>query len=290
MRHIKQGDLSGMISEERLREAEKALAELIKLPPDERSQFIEDHSNIWSSIKEILSRLSYGKCWYSEALIAFSELEVDHFRPKNRVSNAGVRHRGYWWLAFSWQNYRLAYSLINKRRRDLREDNIQGKGCHFPLLDEATRVPDTMPCATTGERPVLIDPCIKSDVRLLDYAIEDGKVVERFSASADRIRHERARISIDLYHLNEGTLIRLRKDIQVSIVHAADTIERLDREREVVGTLTESQEHTYDVQIQHLGNLIHSASHFSAFARACLRQIGSKGWNTYLLEELLESV
>lgn len=283
MRHIKNSDLLGLMSEQWLKEAADALEILVGLPPENRSTFINENGKIWSDLKSALSKISHEKCWYSEARIAPSELEIDHFRPKNRVSKSKLPHKGYWWLSFQWTNFRLAYSLVNKRRRDPRDENIQGKGCYFPLIDEDARVTDAKPAPTDRERPQLIDPCVKADVGLLDYAVEDGKVVERFTLVQDMERHERAKVSIDLFHLNEGTLIRDRHELQVAIRHAANRIEDLETLRESAGPLSKKDQEEYDLFINQIGDLINSASRFSSFARACVRQGGDRGWNTELL-------
>lgn len=283
MRHIKKSDVLGHIKEAWLTEAQNALSELKKKPADERGSYIATQGKVWSQFKEALSRVSHEKCWYSEARIAPSELEMDHFRPKNKVSGSLEPHAGYWWLAFDWNNFRLAYSLINKRRRDTRVEDVQGKGCYFPLVDENVRVPDTHPADTTPEFPTLIDPYKKSDVQLLDYAVEEGKVIERYSMEEHEVRHKRAKRSIELYHLNEGTLIRDRQELQVLIGHFVKNIERLAVKKEQEGILSDAEEREYDDQIDQLGNLINSASKFSSFARSCVKQYGDRGWNTELL-------
>lgn len=283
MRHIKQNDLIGSISNAWSQDAAKALTELTSAAPGARSELINKNYQIWSSLKGTMAALSHQKCWYSEKRIAVSELEVDHFRPKSRVSGITPPHRGYWWLAFDWKNFRLAYSLINKRRTDSREGNVQGKGCYFPLIDEAARIPDDPPAAIATERPKLVDPCVASDVLLLDYAVEDGKVVERYKLEKDAIRFERANVSIDLFHLNEGTLIRDRHDLYVAIDHSVKRIEELETEREATGSLSEKQSLEYDSLINQLADRINASAPFSAFSRACLRQNGDLGWNTELL-------
>lgn len=283
MRHIKNKDLQGHMSDAWLAEAAGKLAELENLPVEERSAFINDNGTIWSALKSAMSKLSHDKCWYSEVRLAPSELEIDHFRPKNRVTGSTLRHRGYWWLAFDWNNFRLAYSLVNKRRRDSREEDIQGKGCYFPLVDESARIPDTEPASTSTERPQLIDPCVASDIRLLDYAVEDGKVIERYKKTQNAVLYCRAQRSIDLFHLNEGTLIRDRCDLHAAIKHFSDRIEELEVEREAVGSLTDNQNKEYDKLINLIGDRVNAAAPFSSFARACLKQGGDRGWNTELL-------
>ena len=41
---------------------------------------------LWRDLKDALSALTYGKCWYSESRNPTADKEVDHFRPKNRVT------------------------------------------------------------------------------------------------------------------------------------------------------------------------------------------------------------
>jgi hypothetical protein len=284
LRYIKNGDLLGSISDQWSNEATAALETLKVKQPEERAEFINKNYPIWSSLKSAMATLSHDKCWYSEKRIAVSELEVDHFRPKNRVTDVQPPHAGYWWLAFDWRNYRLAYSLINKRRKDTREGDIQGKGCHFPLVNPESRVPDLAPASVALERPKLIEPCVAADVLLLDYAVEDGKVVERHRPNeADSTPYDRARSSIELFHLNEGTLIRDRHDLFVAIEHSAKCIEELEAERGAAGVLSEKQALEFDGHINQIADRINASAPFSSFARACLRQKGDLGWNTELL-------
>ncbi|WP_375460065.1 hypothetical protein [uncultured Enterovirga sp.] len=282
MRYIKQSDLLKFVSDQWREDAAAALDILSKLEGAARPKFIGENYAIWSQLKACMSALSHDKCWYSEKRIAVSELEVDHWRPKSRVTGADPPHKGYWWLAFDWKNFRLAYSLINKRRTDVREGNVQGKGCHFPLIDETARVPDAVSASTVGERPKLIDPCVASDVLLLDYAVEDGLVVERFKAADDELKFSRANESIDLFHLNEGNLIVDRHELFVAINHWARKIEDLEQRR-AADILTVSQEAEYDDLINRVGDYINASAPFSAFTRACLKQKGDLGWNLELL-------
>lgn len=225
-----------------------------------------------------MAALSSNKCWYSEVRLAPSELEIDHFRPKGRI--ATVRHDGYWWLAFNWRNFRLAYSLINKRRRDVREGGVQGKGSFFPLEDESKRAVEAS-SPLTQETPILLDPTIAADVMLLAYAVEDGKVVEASSTPTD-IRFRRARASIGLFHLNEGTLIRDRAELCVAINNRYNRIEELITKRDTDG-ISPEEESDLTRNIQELSDMITASARFSAFCRACLLQKGDRGWNTVLL-------
>lgn len=43
-------------------------------------------NGIWSEIASELRKLSNGNCWYTESPQAGTDVDVDHFRPKNRVA------------------------------------------------------------------------------------------------------------------------------------------------------------------------------------------------------------
>ncbi len=91
----------------------------------------------WRSYKAHFARAQYGKCGYCEALaLATGVGDVEHFRPKGEVSELGddpetwgrerrglanvegrktrrVSERGYWWLAYTWENWLLACERCN---------------------------------------------------------------------------------------------------------------------------------------------------------------------------------
>ena len=282
MRHIKKSQLLARISEDWLARAETLTDDLNGKNDAEIKVIIKANAPLWSELKSHMSGISHSKCWYSEARIAITELEVEHFRPKGRVTGVTPVHKGYWWLAFDWNNYRLSYSLINKRRTDVREGNVQGKGCYFPLQDESARVPDVVAASVAGERPTLIDPFNAADVKLLDYAVEHGKVIPRPSKLTNPAKWFRADQSIYLYHLNEGTLIQSRAEIYSSLVHLANIIDPLFA-KEDAGILTDSEDANLTKALAQVGEVINSGASFSSFARACLLQMGDLGWNTELM-------
>src|SRR5688572_9175952 len=137
MRHIKKSDLRCRIKDAWLTAASEALKELKgKTTKKERSNYIakffQDNAVLWTDLKQCLAQPTPAKCWYSEVQRALPDLEIDHFRPKNSI--CGIKHQGYWWLAFDWENFRVSSSVANKRRKDERAGTIEGKGTYFPLL------------------------------------------------------------------------------------------------------------------------------------------------------------
>ncbi|MCX4735078.1 HNH endonuclease [Streptomyces sp. NBC_01363] len=107
------------------------------------------------------------KCWYCETTIQRADVTVDHFRPKSEVLGE-PGHHGYWWLAYTIDNYRIACKHCNSggaRFDGMREG--RAKGSRFPLLagPRAWRRRDDLAL----EQPVLLDPARMGDPELLGF-------------------------------------------------------------------------------------------------------------------------
>jgi hypothetical protein len=96
-------------------------------------------------LKAHLIDVFHGKCGYCEARFTPTSFgDVEHYRPKGRVSE-DKNHKGYYWLAYKPTNYLPACQLCNEpAKRD-----------HFPI--EGTRACSEMD-VLDDERPLLIDP------------------------------------------------------------------------------------------------------------------------------------
>ena len=70
--------------------AQKAQEEIAALDDNARASGINERRAVWAGLKELLGDLSSKKCWYCEARQERSDMQVDHFRPKNRVSKEAV--------------------------------------------------------------------------------------------------------------------------------------------------------------------------------------------------------
>jgi hypothetical protein len=158
---------------------------------------------IWTLLIPLLSGISYGKCFYTEAKIGESG-EVDHFRPKSRVQGCdlpkGKKHGGYFWLAFVVENFRFCRSASNKRRTRMSDGRIYGKGTRFPLHEANQRVEDEGTDLAT-EQQLLLDPTKAEDVRLLKFK-DNGDPVS-LNEDPQSLEYKRVRASIELYNLNE---------------------------------------------------------------------------------------
>lgn len=221
--------------------AARTQAELEAKPKEDRKAFIEKKGHVWRAFGRHLAKMSYGKCWYSESNDPQSFFDVDHFRPKKAAKRAdAIEDDGYPWLAFSLENFRYAAGRSNRLSTDEATEETVGKGSWFPLLDGS-------PCASwhdrrlDTERPVLLDPTVRSDVALIDINSEDGRAVAS-KTCLGQAKQLRATRSIELYGLNLGNLLTARKRVMrevenhyknlMDIVNAAADMEAVDRLQE----------------------------------------------------------
>jgi hypothetical protein len=205
----------GLIPQEVLDAAVEAQRQLEALPADQRAAFIRHNSNVWRAFKAYLSEMSYGKCWYSECPEVQSFLDVDHYRPKLEAKRSEIEcDPGYDWLAFSWENFRLAAQRSNRRSTNEETQATEGKGSWFPLLDGSPRASWAHRCEC-DEIPVLLDPTVRRDVDLIDVNAEG-----RMSSSITCIGSGRTRVecSIELYGLNLPKLTEARKRVMRDII------------------------------------------------------------------------
>lgn len=205
------------------------------LPVQERKAYITNHPD-WNVLQPGMLALSHNKCWYSEAPIGNGDLEVDHFRPKNKAKqkvdytnpkSKSIVHKkdGYWWKAYDWDNYRLAGALANKRRRDRLKDceDVGGKGDYFPLNLENGRVANDQENLSC-EDPILLDPLNAVDVSLLTF--DKGVPVP---ATTDDEDIDRVMQSIYYYHLDLDQLNRDRRIVWEDCVeHINDSKNSID--------------------------------------------------------------
>lgn len=180
------------------------------------------HGRVWREIKDGLAVLLHDKCWYCESPVDRSDNAVDHFRPKNRVSDAENLHEGYRWLAFDESNFRYACTYCNSRRKDNKGGTAGGKAARFPLVNELRRV--YVIGSVAQEEPLLLDPCELFDWRLLGCHQENGQPCV---ASNDPVGKLRAENSIEIYHLHYEPTCKRRHTAAVQLMSDVDEGKRL---------------------------------------------------------------
>lgn len=166
MRFIDQEQLMPLVRDH-LPALEAARREIEAASPEDRADVLRRRAGVWTALREALSAVSSGKCWYTESKNLGTDDDVDHFRPKSRVDGV-VGHPGYYWLAFDWRNFRLSCHHSNRPRKRPDSGTLGGKGARFPLIDEAARAHGpTDDCSC--EQPVFLDPCEPADPALLTF-------------------------------------------------------------------------------------------------------------------------
>ncbi len=219
-----------------------------------RDQLIEDNSNLWRKLEPWLRKLSSGKCWYSEAKDCAAYWHVDHFRPKKVVKDLdGNKSEGYWWLAFKWQNYRLAGSALNIP-----------KSTKFPVRNGTTRAAGPLQ-DENDESPYLLDPVKEDDPGLLSFN-EKGKVIP--GDPNGLWNRDRAKVTIDILNLNYDVLVRARQ------VCWEECDRRANHVRVLMGEIQSQNSVTKNTQIRdgirELRKMVVKSSQFSAVAATCI--------------------
>lgn len=65
-------------------------------------------------VRTALNSIYKGKCCYCER-IPESTLQIEHFRPKGRIT--GINNVGYYWMGNEWSNLLLACDTCNNKKR-----------------------------------------------------------------------------------------------------------------------------------------------------------------------------
>jgi hypothetical protein len=252
--------------------AKIALESVSQKPDSEKATEVNSYRDVWASLKPELSKISHGKCWYTEALQAGTDTDVDHFRPKNSVrglkkSDTQEEHPGYWWKAFEAENYRFSCIVANRLRRDIETGIVGGKADEFPIWDESARAwcPDD---DCDKEQTLLIDPCIPAEVALITFA-ENGEATERYSKEDRPKLFEKAYKSIKLYHLNHSDFVNERIKIRDQIFSLVRDAKRFYKK---LGTEDSDadNDYAYGRTIEQLRQLCDESAPFSGFAISML--------------------
>src|SRR5262249_34517888 len=104
-------------------------------------------ADFWTNadVKGLLHAMQGKICAYCG--VSTDGLDVDHFRPKGRLSD-DPNHSGYWWLAYDCSNYLLGCTVCNQKR----------KRSSFPIRRGSIRCTYETRASIREERRVLLDP------------------------------------------------------------------------------------------------------------------------------------
>lgn len=183
-----------------------------------------------AGVAETLNAMFNGKCAYCESRIhAIQPTDVEHYRPKGAVLISGRPTKpGYYWLAARWDNLLPSCIYCNRPNRHelphLEGGEVQGKGNHFPLADEAARSRRSHE-DHTREEPLILDPCGHNDPRDHLLFSEDGLVEPR--PDADGVPSVHGAETIDILALQRKGLVFERREKALRILGDLKLIEEL---------------------------------------------------------------
>lgn len=284
MRRISLDRVRRRLSNDWIQRANALIAQMAGVSTLQRARIIKKNATLWSEIKEALWAAGGEKCWYSEVLLPVGQVEIEHFRPKGRLS--GEKFPGYWWLAFNWNNYRVASRLANTRRFDRLNRGLRGKGGYFPLQagvrgSYVAAPPANDPLCVRCESPLLLDPVNASDVQLITFDQDGLPGPNPFYCTAQPAI-DRVQRSIEFYSLDDGVLSARRADVWKRVLEWSDEMEGLVAAGEV-SALSERDLLRQETLTNLIADAIDQSAEFSAVAVVALQVRGNRGWNTALL-------
>ncbi len=211
----------------------------------------------WGEVKEALWKYQDHKCCFCERQRDPNrESDVDHFRPKLVRNNEPTQnHKGYWWLAYKWENLFFVCS----------ECNSTYKKNSFPLINERDRA-FTKDDDLLLERPYLLDPATDYPERFIIYDYTNPKAPLLVSSAND---HEcRGKRTIEVLGLNKNTdLITGRAEKLNNMKICAKAINYMEMSDKDFGD-------QLDKNIERLKSHINSKSQFAGFSRFYYAQVG----------------
>lgn len=141
--------------------------------PGSSENWPEFDDAFWGGLKKYFMKAQYKKCGYCE--VRLSDFgDVEHYRPKSEIQelvaeggeldhlrnvrgrkNPAITERGYWWLAYEWDNYLVSCSLCNRSYKSalfpVATQRLPREHPKFKAID-----PQREHVATEG--PLLINP------------------------------------------------------------------------------------------------------------------------------------
>lgn len=161
-------------------------------------------SNTTYASKEVKRRLSEiynNKCAFCESdTTAGAVLQVEHYRPKAKVSEEPT-HQGYYWLGYEWTNLLYACSACNRAKWN--SFPIEGTRVFNPPMNE--RNLNTAKCKASdtdlkAEKPLILNPEESDFKPMLHLVISpDGeihKISNRGEATIEKCKLYRKNLTI----------------------------------------------------------------------------------------------
>jgi hypothetical protein len=125
------------------------------------------NEDLYKAMRSLLMKRFHDKCAYCESPIVRYTVDVEHYRPKARVTDANRRvvkvthmgneydHPGYFWHVYDWKNLLPSCEFCNRRRYHEAHDATWGKETCFPVEQGRYAWPWD---SNDQEKPLLIHP------------------------------------------------------------------------------------------------------------------------------------
>ncbi len=151
---------AGYSEQQALKAVREKISEMIAKGQQPKS---DDFEKLWGQYKEAFRMAQHGKCGYCDREIGSTQSgDVEHFRPKALVTDGKKKIApGYWWMAYSWENWLYACEICNRKY----------KKNAFPVRQ---RLP-LKPGVESQEEALLLDPFTVDPRSHLKYRA-DGKI------------------------------------------------------------------------------------------------------------------
>lgn len=244
--------------------------------PQKRKDLIDKYQPRWTALRSHMAKLSSDKCWYTESKNPGTDNDVDHYRPKNSVAvqKGEAEHGGYYWLAFSWRNYRFSSHRGNRPRKHPETNETNGKGDQFPLFDHTKRLrtPTRNQDELDKEMPLLLDPTRPGDETVITFTAQGVAAISpAFENSPfEKLRFEASR---KCYHLDWPEF----KEARIELYNLIERkIRRGNEIAPLMGTTSRSNE--FLTILAELRRLMDRDQLYSAAARAYLMGFRSSWW------------
>lgn len=238
-----------------------------------RDEIIKKNKKVWKELKKELKKLSYGKCWYSEAREIYSHYHVDHFRPKleavDTFNDKNSNKDGYWWMAFEYTNYRLSGSVGNVKKSN-----------HFAVKSNYANCPED---DISDEVIYFLDPTRPNDYKKL--TVDEFGVIKPSNPNKTSWDNIKATYTIEYLHLYYPDLQEERRNKWKKTKILMDNIDIADAELNL--NPSASKEHKYNSLIEEMRKMIAPCEELSATVRACLKA-SRKDWALDLLAENID--
>ena len=146
-------------------------------PPAGSGTRVRQPPSIWAEVKIVYMELQHFKCIFCERALAERdgkiEHDVEHFRPKNAIvawkppkNHPAVAHvngpaaaSGYYWLAYTIENYAAACKPCNSTE----------KSNFFPIIGARGQAVEPVATLNKHEKPLLIFPMNEDPEALITF-------------------------------------------------------------------------------------------------------------------------